>query len=61
MGKEFTNKTWINIIAWVLTIILSILNIYLIIETFNEFYNLIDLKHIFLVKIRRCVFVYRLP
>lgn len=37
MGKEFTNKTWINIIAWVLTIILSILNIYLIIETFNEF------------------------
>ena len=50
MGKEFTNKTWINIIAWVLTIILSILNIYLIIETFNEFYNLIDLKHIFLVK-----------
>lgn len=37
MGKEFTNKTWINIIAWILTIILSILNIYLIIETFNEF------------------------
>ena len=58
MGKEFTNKTWINIIAWVLTIILSILNIYLIIETFNEFYNLIDLKTHLLSKIRRCVFVY---
>ena len=55
MGKEFTNKTWINIIAWVLTIILSILNIYLIIETFNEFYNLIDLKTHLLSKIRRCV------
>ncbi|MDN6182798.1 MAG: Nramp family divalent metal transporter [Staphylococcus equorum] len=37
MGKEFTNKTWVNIIAWILTIILSILNIYLIIETFNKF------------------------
>ncbi|MDU2911750.1 MAG: Nramp family divalent metal transporter [Staphylococcus warneri] len=30
------NKTWINIISWSLIIILSILNVYLIIQTFQE-------------------------
>lgn len=32
----FINKTWINIISWSLIIILSILNVYLIILTFQE-------------------------
>ena len=32
----FINKTWINIISWSLIIILSILNVYLIIQTFQE-------------------------
>ncbi|CAM3041365.1 Nramp family divalent metal transporter [Staphylococcus argensis] len=35
MGR-FKNKMWVNIISWALIIILSILNIYLIIETFQE-------------------------
>lgn len=35
MGS-FINKTWINIISWSLIIILSILNVYLIIQTFQE-------------------------
>ncbi|MCU5745654.1 Nramp family divalent metal transporter [Staphylococcus sp. SQ8-PEA] len=35
MGK-FKNKIWINIVSWSLIIILSILNIYLIYETFQE-------------------------
>jgi len=33
---QFKNKMWINTISWLLIIILSILNIYLIIETFQE-------------------------
>ncbi|RIP35656.1 divalent metal cation transporter [Staphylococcus gallinarum] len=33
---QFKNKTWVNIISWTLIIILSILNIYLIIQTFQE-------------------------
>lgn len=37
MGEQFTNKTWINIISWILAVVLSILNIYLIIETIQEF------------------------
>ena len=32
----FINKTWVNIISWSLIIILSILNVYLIIQTFQE-------------------------
>lgn len=32
----FINKTWINIISWSLIIILCILNVYLIIQTFQE-------------------------
>ena len=32
----FYNKTWVNIISWTLIIILSILNIYLIVQTFQE-------------------------
>ena len=32
----FKNKTWINIISWLLIIILSGLNVYLIIQTFQE-------------------------
>ncbi len=36
MGEAFTNKRWINIIAWTLAIFLTILNFYLIIETFNS-------------------------
>lgn len=32
----FINKTWITIISWSLIIILSILNVYLIIQTFQE-------------------------
>ncbi|WP_420894179.1 Nramp family divalent metal transporter [Staphylococcus pettenkoferi] len=35
MGR-FKNKMWVNVISWALIIILSILNIYLIIETFQE-------------------------
>ncbi|PNZ68572.1 divalent metal cation transporter [Staphylococcus croceilyticus] len=34
----FYNKTWINICSWSLIIILSVLNIYLIFETFKEFF-----------------------
>ena len=37
MGEQFTNKTWINIISWILAVVLSILNVYLIIETIQEF------------------------
>lgn len=33
---QFKNKLWVNIISWCLIIILSILNIYLIIQTFQE-------------------------
>lgn len=32
----FVNKTWVNIISWLLIVILTILNIYLIIQTFQE-------------------------
>lgn len=32
----FINKTWVNIISWTLIVILSGLNIYLIIQTFQE-------------------------
>lgn len=35
MGR-FKNKMWVNVISWALIIILSILNIFLIIETFQE-------------------------
>ncbi|MCY1626426.1 Nramp family divalent metal transporter [Staphylococcus pettenkoferi] len=35
MGR-FKNKMWVNVISWALIFILSILNIYLIIETFQE-------------------------
>ncbi|HFF0823228.1 hypothetical protein, partial [Staphylococcus aureus] len=28
--------TWVNIISWTLIIILSILNVYLIVQTFQE-------------------------
>ncbi|TGE18478.1 divalent metal cation transporter [Staphylococcus petrasii] len=34
----FYNKTWINICSWSLIVILSVLNIYLIFETFREFF-----------------------
>lgn len=34
----FYNKTWINICSWSLIVILSLLNIYLIVETFEEFF-----------------------
>lgn len=34
----FYNKTWINICSWSLIVILSLLNIYLIIETLEEFF-----------------------
>lgn len=33
---QFKNKTWVNIISWFLIVILSLLNIYLIIQTFQE-------------------------
>ncbi|GEQ04813.1 Nramp family divalent metal transporter [Staphylococcus gallinarum] len=33
---QFKNKTWINVISWILITILSILNIYLIVQTFQE-------------------------
>ncbi|MBF0813220.1 Nramp family divalent metal transporter [Staphylococcus saprophyticus] len=33
---QFKNKSWVNIISWILIIILSLLNIYLIIQTFQE-------------------------
>ncbi|MBW4837507.1 MAG: Nramp family divalent metal transporter [Staphylococcaceae bacterium] len=32
----FINKTWVNIISWMLIVILSGLNVYLIIQTFQE-------------------------
>ena len=32
----FINKTWVNIISWTLIVILSGLNVYLIIQTFQE-------------------------
>ena len=32
----FKNKSWVNTISWILIIILSILNIYLIIQTFQD-------------------------
>lgn len=32
----FKNKLWVNIISWCLIVILSILNVYLIIQTFQE-------------------------
>lgn len=34
----FYNKSWINICSWSLIVILSVLNIYLIFETFKEFF-----------------------
>lgn len=34
----FYNKKWINICSWSLIVILSVLNIYLIFETFREFF-----------------------
>nr|WP_272106639.1 Nramp family divalent metal transporter [Staphylococcus sp. NRL 22/194] len=34
----FYNKTWINICSWSLIVILSVLNVYLIIETFKELF-----------------------
>ncbi|PTF13403.1 Nramp family divalent metal transporter [Staphylococcus devriesei] len=34
----FYNKTWINVCSWSLIVILSLLNIYLIVETFEEFF-----------------------
>lgn len=37
MGKQFVNKRWVNIISWVLAVVLSVLNIYLIVETISEF------------------------
>ncbi len=33
---QFKNRTWVNTISWLLIIILSILNVYLILETFKE-------------------------
>lgn len=33
----FYNKTWVNIISWTLIIILSILNVYLIVQTFKNY------------------------
>ena len=32
----FKNKRWVNIISWCLILILSILNVYLIVQTFQE-------------------------
>ena len=40
----FYNKTWVNIISWTLIIILSILNIYLIVQTFQELQKIKPLK-----------------
>lgn len=37
MGKQFVNKRWVNIISWILAVVLSALNIYLIVETISEF------------------------
>ncbi|MFT2141065.1 Nramp family divalent metal transporter [Staphylococcus sp. GDY8P145P] len=37
MGKQFVNKRWVNMISWVLAVVLSVLNIYLIVETISEF------------------------
>ncbi|MEB7424743.1 Nramp family divalent metal transporter [Mammaliicoccus sciuri] len=37
MGKQFVNKRWVNIISWILAEVLSVLNIYLIVETISEF------------------------
>lgn len=37
MGKQFVNKRWVNIISWILAVVLSVLNIYLIVETISEF------------------------
>lgn len=37
MGGKFTNKTWVNIISWILAVVLSILNIYLIMQTIQGF------------------------
>lgn len=37
MGETFVNRTWMSILAWVLAIVLSVLNVYLIIETISEF------------------------
>ena len=37
MGENFTNPRWVNIIAWALAIILTVLNMYLIYGTFSEF------------------------
>ncbi|MDO0956917.1 Nramp family divalent metal transporter [Mammaliicoccus sciuri] len=37
MGKQFVNKRWVNIISWLLAVVLSVLNIYLIVETISEF------------------------
>ncbi|UDI78622.1 Nramp family divalent metal transporter [Staphylococcus taiwanensis] len=34
----FRNKTWINICAWSLIVVLSLLNVFLIIETFKDFF-----------------------
>ena len=33
----FVNKSWVNYCSWILIIVLSVLNVYLIIETFKEF------------------------
>lgn len=37
MGERFVNKRWINIISWILAVVLSVLNIYLLVETISEF------------------------
>ncbi|MCE5040145.1 Nramp family divalent metal transporter [Mammaliicoccus sciuri] len=37
MGKQFVNKRWVNIISWILAVVLSVLNTYLIVETISEF------------------------
>ncbi|MFI3379137.1 Nramp family divalent metal transporter [Mammaliicoccus sciuri] len=37
MGKQFVNKRWVNMISWILAVVLSVLNIYLIVETISEF------------------------
>ncbi|ARJ50688.1 Nramp family divalent metal transporter [Staphylococcus lutrae] len=36
MGASFTNPRWVSVISWTLAIILTLLNLYLIFETFGE-------------------------
>ena len=43
INGPFYNKNWINFCSWSLIIILSLLNVYLIIETFKEFLHKIKL------------------